>query len=394
MDAARFDDLLRAWQDGEASDAQLQELEAFLRSDPRFRRELVNSVLLEVNLYGRSAKAGAGAATTVARSPLRRRKFLELAAAAIVLGVSAIAVGRLLTRTEAPAHRVLSGDVQSDGAPAAQLVEDKSFEVRGLLPAVIQLKDGSRIELSAASAGVLRGEGQGARLRFELTWGFGKFSVASGARPLRVTTPAGEVWASDADFSLELRPLVRRFQEPPKKLGLAVSKGIIEVEAWGVRETLQRGQGKVYAPPLPPSARNFANLLSTAAFPLSGAIDRALQAAPGVPVKALIESDEGRTVYSVSVYRDGKIREMDFDVKTGDKVDDETETEDLAAVTAALKMTLQDAIDKALRAVPGRAVEAEWENEDGRVHAEIRILTDAGLREVEVDAATGEIRKE
>ncbi|MBV8881609.1 MAG: PepSY domain-containing protein, partial [Planctomycetaceae bacterium] len=51
----------------------------------------------------------------------------------------------------------------------------------------------------------------------------------------------------------------------------------------------------------------------------------------------------------------------------------------------------QALVDKVLETVPGRAVDAELEMKGGRLRAEIKILGPDGLREIKVDAGTGEI---
>lgn len=98
MEAAdRFEDLLRAWQDGDATADELRELEGLLRGDPARRRRLADAVLVESALYGKFAREAAPAAP-------RRRRWLELAAAGLLVAASAVAVGRLmLVERPAPA---------------------------------------------------------------------------------------------------------------------------------------------------------------------------------------------------------------------------------------------------------------------------------------------------
>jgi len=96
----------------------------------------------------------------------------------------------------------------------------------------------------------------------------------------------------------------------------------------------------------------------------------------------------------VDVSFEGKVREIDLDVKTGSVVEDDTNDEDRSRLAAALRIPLKEAIAKSLEAVPGRAIEAEAELKNGRPRFEIRILTSDGLREVKVDGETGEIRTE
>src|SRR3954470_2041468 len=137
MDFTRFEELLRLWQDGEAGPAELLEFESLLKSDPAFRKVLVDSVLLEAGLHRRYSGAKAPAAR-----PVGKRRAWEAAAAAIVMAVSLFAVGRLLLRTETPGHRVVSGEVASAGTAVSILQEGQTFEVRGLAPATLTLKNG------------------------------------------------------------------------------------------------------------------------------------------------------------------------------------------------------------------------------------------------------------
>ncbi len=87
-DPERVDELLRSWQDGDATAVELSELHAALQADPSLRRRLVDSVLVESALYGRFARQQVVA-------PARRWRALELAAAALLVAASGIAVGRL-----------------------------------------------------------------------------------------------------------------------------------------------------------------------------------------------------------------------------------------------------------------------------------------------------------
>ena len=181
-DFTRFEELLRAWQDGESTIEELRDLESLLRSDPACRREFVHAGLLEAGLHRRYAAASAAGAAARPLPAWSRRPW-EAAAALIVLAVSLFAVGRLLLRSEAPGHRVLGGDVWTLGAPARVLLDGQSFEVRGLAPATLELKDGTRVVLDAGSAGSIPSAGPA----LELRKGSASFAVD---HPFRVTTPA------------------------------------------------------------------------------------------------------------------------------------------------------------------------------------------------------------
>jgi len=104
METERFEELLKRWQDGEASPSDLGELEAFLRGDARCRRELVHSTLLEVQLCRRYPVSGERVDSATPRIASRRpapgrKRILEVAAALLVFGVSGVAAGRLFFST-------------------------------------------------------------------------------------------------------------------------------------------------------------------------------------------------------------------------------------------------------------------------------------------------------
>lgn len=255
MEAGRFDDLLRLWQDGDASPAELEELGAALRENPERRRELVRSVLVDVNLYGRYAVAGSRAS-----SATRSRRW-ELVAAVLVLALSAVLVGRLLLMKEDP-------------------------------------------------------------------------------------RPAGTI------------------ATPPKP-----------------------------APALPrdPRVARIHRLLDRATVALPQALDAALGAGPGVPVKAELDEEEGTLAWTIHLSLDRKTREVEVDAVSGAILEAQVEDDDASSVAAALKISLRKAIETALAAVPGRALEAEAEFERARIVVEVKILHEEGIREVVVDGTTGEL---
>ena len=65
-----------------------------------------------------------------------------------------------------------------------------------------------------------------------------------------------------------------------------------------------------------------------------------------------------------------------------------------AELAGQAQITMEKAVQTALQKVPGKAIEAELEKEDGRPAYEIKILdTSNSKRKVYVDARTGEIMK-
>src|SRR6185295_9978247 len=55
-----------------------------------------------------------------------------------------------------------------------------------------------------------------------------------------------------------------------------------------------------------PEAAACQRLLERATFDLAGALDKAVAAAGGIPVKAELEDEDGRAMYSVDLVVDGK----------------------------------------------------------------------------------------
>jgi uncharacterized membrane protein YkoI len=387
MDFTRFEELLRLWQDGEASPTELLEFETLLQSDPAFRKELVGSVLLEAGLH---RKYGAAKALPAAK-PAAKRRAWEAVAAAIVMAVSLLAVGRLLTRTDAPAHRVVTGEVASAGAAVSVLQEGQTFEVRGLAPATLTLKNGTRVILDAGSAGAIPAGAPG----FVLSRGSGSFTLDTAPGGFTVTTPAGSLTASNAQFWILLRSSTRKLpKESLKRPELVVegARGSVDVDAWETKAAVAAGQRRIFGAPLPAGGTDYARLLDRASLTLSAAIAKAAAADPtGVPMHAELEDEDGRIAFTVGLAHENKVRELTIDPKGGQVVSEETEDEDRSGASAAVKMSLAALIDKVLESVSGRAVEADLELKSGRLRAEIKILGPDGLREVKVDAETGEI---
>ncbi len=375
MDATRFEELLMRWQDGDASAAEIAEFEGLLRDHAEFRRALVGSVLLEAGLHRRYA-----AAKTATPAPARKRTW-EAAAAILVVAVSLFAVGRLLFRGDDIA--LLSGAVWSQGAPAAALRDGQAFEIRGLAPATIQLRDGTRVILDAGSAGIL----PTASTPFELSRGSASFQ---GDATFRVSTPAGGFSASNAQVWVLLRPSPRKAVKRPE-LVVETARGNVDVDAWETRATVAEGSRRVFGPPPPAGGVDYPALLDRATFSLSAAIVRAQAAGGGVPVHAELEDEDGRAAFSVGLALENKVREIDLDPKTGQVLQDEVEQEDQSRIAAALKIPLHTLVDKVLESAAGRAVEAELELKGGRLRAEIKIYGPEGLREIKIDGETGEI---
>ncbi|HVR85068.1 MAG TPA: PepSY domain-containing protein [Planctomycetota bacterium] len=387
MDFSRFEELLQGWHDGDAGPNDLREFEALLKSDPIFRKELVHSMLLEAGLHRRFAAEKGAEVQDSASSPSLRRRSWEAAAALIVVAVSLFAVGRLLLRSETPVHHVLSGEVWALGAPVHVLREGQGFEVRGLAPATVQLKDGTKAILDAGSAGSIPPEGSS----FELRKGSASFTSD---RAFRLTTPVGSVATTGGQFWVLLRPSARKLSKelaPRPELVVETTRGSVAVDAWETRGSVSPGQRRIFGAPLPGGETDYARLLDRTTLTLSAAIARASAAGPGIPVRAELEEEDGRVAYSIGLAVQTKVHERTIDPKSGQVLQEEDDDEDRSRIVASVTMSLEALVDKILESVPGRAVEAEFELKSGRLRAEIKILGPEGLKEYKADAATGQI---
>jgi uncharacterized membrane protein YkoI/ferric-dicitrate binding protein FerR (iron transport regulator) len=384
MDLTRFEELLGLWQDGEASAGEMEELRGLLEAHPEFRRELVGSVLLEAGLYRRYT------APQVARGSARglsfRKRPWEAAAALLVVAASLFLVGRLLFRGETALARVTQGAVWHKNAPASTLSDGQSFDVRGHAPAMIVLREGTSVILEAGSAGRI----PSGSAPFELSRGSGTFEVGPAGSRFRVSTPAGQVEASGAQFWLLLRPSLRKSAKGPELI-VETTRGRVQVDAWDTQAAVAAGSRRVFGPPLPPGGGRYPELLDRASFGLSEAIGRAQALSGGVPIRAEIEEEDGRAAFAVSLALEKTVREIALDLGTGRVLEDDTEPEDRSEVGAAVRIPLATMIDKALKTTPGRAVEAEYELKGGHLRAEIKVYAPGGLSEVKVDGETGEI---
>ncbi|MFN3485077.1 MAG: PepSY domain-containing protein [Planctomycetota bacterium] len=361
MQPDRFEELLRAWQDGDASPAELAELAESVQSDPSRRRALVEAALLEAQLYSfYGARVGARSIPEITPEPASaarpsRRKIAELAAAGILLAVCWAGVAHLLRRS-------------------GELREGQTVAARNTDPLALRFPNGAEGTLQPGATGRGRADG------LELESGRGRFRVPGGSF-FRVVTPTGTVEASGAEFEVTLRTLPG---ENRPELVVAVGAGEVRVEAWGFREIVPAGRWETFGPPSASGAR-YARLLEGATLTLADALERA----GGQARAAKFEEDEGRAVYAVEVVREGRLFEVEFDARTGERLEEEPEGE--AERVPRTPLSLGEAIRRALAELPGRAVEAQFRTEGDRTAVEIKVLYAGRVREIKVDADTGRI---
>jgi len=134
--------------------------------------------------------------------------------------------------------------------------------------------------------------------------------------------------------------------------------------------------------------------LQQARVSLAQAIDAAEAAAPGRAVEAQLEIDKGAPHFEVElVTPQGNHVEVHVDAASAAALRQQDKgpaaTKDRQRLETS-KITLQQAIDAALRHTPGTAVEAEFGNDWGRSVIAVDVLTAAGQRqEIKLDPANG-----
>ncbi len=129
---------------------------------------------------------------------------------------------------------------------------------------------------------------------------------------------------------------------------------------------------------------------------LSQAIDSAEAAVPGRAIDAQRDTDAGITHYEVEIITpQGSHVEVHVDATTGvallHKDRGPTSHQDQQQLDAS-KITLQQALDAALRHTPGTAIEADLGQENGRTVFAVDVLTAAGQRvEIQLNPEDGNV---
>lgn len=135
------------------------------------------------------------------------------------------------------------------------------------------------------------------------------------------------------------------------------------------------------------------------AVDLVAAVDAAVAHGPGRAVGAKMKTKDGIVRFEVDVLAaDGTVTEIDLHADGSPErrlpwdPAKAKEKPRLAAASAAATIDLKAAIETALGAVPGTAVEAELDPSDAGAAWKVEIRTAAGTTtKVKVDAATGQI---
>lgn len=117
----------------------------------------------------------------------------------------------------------------------------------------------------------------------------------------------------------------------------------------------------------------------------------ARESADGVPVSVRLMREKERAVFVVRMARGEATMQLTLDAGTGGIIDRKTTDRSRAKALAATKLTLAQAIDAALKKVPGRVVGAHLELEGAKALFDVLVLTEGRLRGVEVDGVSGAI---
>ena len=164
--------------------------------------------------------------------------------------------------------------------------------------------------------------------------------------------------------------------------------GSVEIEEGSKRTTLAAGASRLVtrgdAAELPP----YEILLRGAKLTLGEAIARATQSAPGaVALHAELETDKGRIVFSIEIAVGARTLCLKLDARDGKILDRDDDERDEESKSRSATIPLAEAVERALRKAPGRAVEAEMKAS----RIEVKVVVDGKLMKVRLDGRTGDI---
>lgn len=143
---------------------------------------------------------------------------------------------------------------------------------------------------------------------------------------------------------------------------------------------------------------------ATVEVDLRGAVQAALAHTSGYVLEAEREREGGKLIYEVDIVHDSKITEVEIDAANGKIIEAETDDVEnrikaflasgrkLDALKAA-KVSLADAVAKAEEETKAKALEAEFEHEDGQYVYEIELKADGERMEALVNADTGAVQR-
>ena len=156
-----------------------------------------------------------------------------------------------VTTNPAPveSHRVIGGQVFTNGATSDVLRDGDSITVGEDGPALIQLADGSKVELEPASRAVLHGVTEQARQVVELVEGRGAFRVTDGGGQFKVKTSIGQVNVLGTEFTVKLLSPEKGEDKTKKaaRMTVMVRSGVVRVDIANQSYTVREGDGYLFA---------------------------------------------------------------------------------------------------------------------------------------------------
>lgn len=138
---------------------------------------------------------------------------------------------------------------------------------------------------------------------------------------------------------------------------------------------------------------NAEKLLKDSQYNLPASIDKAGKDLKDVtPVSAWLRSVNGRTQYTVRFAQGETTVKISLDAKTGEVIEKVTEQRNRTKAVSMSKTSVAQAIEIALKKVPGKAYRATLVSGKTKAIYEVMVSSTEGkLMEVEINAATGEV---
>lgn len=142
-------------------------------------------------------------------------------------------------------------------------------------------------------------------------------------------------------------------------------------------------------------APDYGKLVPQAKITLAEALDKAgKEVIGGVPVSGYMEDNEGQPRYFVYVAKGKESVEVELDLKAGTVLGKKPHPDDDSKLVAAVKIKISQAIETALKKVPGKAVYADFDmDETGPPEAEVDVFASGKLTKVYINAVSGEVTK-
>ena len=190
------------------------------------------------------------ASARVRPAPVYRRAVFQSVTAAVLLlwlGIFIYWSVAQTTGTSMAAYEVKQGQAFIQGRSATKLRDGEVFRVGSQSPVLIQMADGSEVELEPACRATLHREGDANQVVRVLEGG-GVFRVVKGGHSFQVKTSVGDVRVLGTEFSVRLMPSGDK-SSPAKSanvMAVGVISGSVQVDVNSKSYTLGRGATKLF----------------------------------------------------------------------------------------------------------------------------------------------------